>query len=332
MDLRQKALQSWLGQSFGAEGFALKPVAGDASFRRYFRVSAHGETFIAMDAPPEKENCVPYVHIAQALRKIGVITPEIIKSDLNQGFLLLTDFGDQQLLTALHAENSMQRYGSALEALALLQGCRQVQGWSIPPFTQAFMVQELQLFKHWFLQTYLQLELTPVIEQMLEKCFDFLAASAASQPQVFMHRDYHAANLMVLPDQQIGVLDFQDAFMGPVTYDLVSLLRDCYIDWPEPLVVALALQYKHQLNLAVSDAEFLQWFDCMGMQRHMKALLTFSRKYERDGNPHYLKHIPRTLHYVVAVSQRYKASSALNEFLVQVVSPRFERVSQQCEQ
>ncbi len=283
-----------------------------------------------MDAPPDRENCVAYAAITKALRELGLISPEIFKKNLSAGFLLITDLGDKQLLTELNASNMSQLYGEALNTLAILQTCKQVEGWNIPALTATFMYQELEWFKQWFLQSYLNLNLSSATEAMLANVFDFLATLAASQPQVFMHRDYHSANLMVLPQNKIGVLDFQDAFIGPQTYDLVSLLRDCYIDWPEDVVIKLALSYKERIHISVSDELFLRWFDGMGLQRHMKALLTFSRKYKRDANPHYLKHIPRTLNYILNISKHFPECCDFCDFLHAVILPAYQKESTLC--
>lgn len=319
MDTRAQALQQWLIKECNLPVADMHALPGDASFRRYFRIRIAEASYIAMDAPPPGENCLPFIAIAQALRELNLSAPEIVASDVAQGFLLLTDFGDRVLLKVLNASNAEALYGKALDALAVLQTCRTVGNWDVPAFTQEFMRRELLLFKEWFLERHLQLALSNETEHQLIACFDFLAQSAANQPQVFMHRDYHSANLMVLPDD-IGILDFQDAFIGPVTYDLVSLLRDCYIAWPDELVNQLVLQYWEKLNLtAVSSEEFLRWFDLMGLQRHMKALLTFSRKLHRDGNANYLQHIPRTLEYIQKVSARYPECSALHEFITNQV-------------
>jgi aminoglycoside/choline kinase family phosphotransferase len=324
MDTRQQALEHWLNMSCRLTNYQLQLLAGDASFRRYFRVQPVNDVaLIAMDAPPEKENCRPFIAIAKALSAIGLNVPDIFHSDVAQGFLLLTDFGDSLYLKTLSIDNAEALYGKALDALAILQSCPQVPGWTVPLFTADFMYKELQLFKEWFLQRYLDLSLSTQTEKMLESFFHFLANTAAEQPQVFMHRDYHSANLMLLPMNQVGILDFQDAFFGPVTYDLVSLLRDCYIAWPDALVTKLVLQYKAKLpSLAeVSDQQFIRWFDLMGMQRHLKALLTFSRKYCRDNDANYLQHIPRTLIYILNCSQRYSECEPFQQFLSYEVMP-----------
>jgi aminoglycoside/choline kinase family phosphotransferase len=305
MNSRTELLQQWLIDHCQLVDFFIQTMPVDASFRRYFRVQHALGSFVVMDAELERHSCLPYIAITQALRAQGLQTPDVIASDLEQGFLLLTDFGDKLLLKELNPENAENLYSIALRDLAVLQGTRDVPGWQVPQFTAEFMRQELAWYQEWFLQTHLGLTLSPATQKALATCFDFLATTAASQPQVFMHRDYHSANLMVLPHNKIGILDFQDAYIGPVTYDLVSLLRDCYIAWPEELVTKLVLQYRDQLQLAVSDAEFLRWFDLMGLQRHLKALLTFARKYHRDGNPNYLQHIPRTVNYIATIGERY---------------------------
>jgi hypothetical protein len=283
-----------------------------------------------MDAPPERENCVPYVAISRALRVHGLLAPEVIAQDISQGFLLLTDFDDRLLLHELNSTNVQQFYTQALDALAMLQSCPAVLDWQIQPFTMDVMIQELQWFQEWYLENYLALTLSTTAKNTLAELFSFLAKEAANQPQVFMHRDYHSANLMVLPNDQIGILDFQDAFIGPVTYDLVSLLRDCYVAWPEEFITALVLRYRDQLKITVTDNEFLRWFDLMGLQRHLKALLTFARKYCRDGNANYLKHIPRTLNYVVQESRHYPECQAFKKFLCEVMMPTQDEVFALC--
>lgn len=327
MDIRQLSLQKWLADTTRWEAVELQALPGDASFRRYFRVWHQQNSYIAMDAPPDRENCQPFVAIAKVLRQHGLLSPEIIEADLSQGFLLLTDFGDRQYLKELTAENADKLYTIALDALAILQQCRAVPGASVPFFTAEFMYQELLLFQEWFLENYLQLTLTSSEGAMLANCYHKLAQAAASQVQVFMHRDYHSANLMCLPENQVGILDFQDAFIGPVTYDLVSLLRDCYIEWPDDRVKKWVLYYRQVLQLNVSESEFLQWFDWMGLQRHMKALLTFSRKFKRDQNPHYLQHVPRTLNYILKVSEMYPEFKAFYHFLHEKVLPAVKEVN-----
>jgi N-acetylmuramate 1-kinase len=333
MDTRQQQLEQWLKTHCQIDTQNMLALAGDASFRRYFRVKHDHDSFIAMDAPPPQENCLPFVAIADALRQKGLTTPQIIASDLTNGFLLLSDFGDDLYLKTLTMDNAELLYSRALDSLSILQSCRRVKGLTIPVFTSEFMYNELQLSKEWFLQKHLQLNLSVQDENMLHEFFKFLADMAAGQPQVFMHRDFHSANLMVI-DNDVGILDFQDAFMGPVTYDVVSLLKDCYIDWPEELIKKLVLQYKLQIGevVAASDEQFLRWFDFMGMQRHLKALLTFARKYHRDGNANYLQHMPRTLNYLHLTSERYAESKAFHAFLINHILPAMQNKVTVCVQ
>lgn len=332
---RQSLLRHWLTETCKFASFSLQPMQGDASFRRYFRVYALDRTYVLMDAERDKTSCHAYVAIANALRDLGICTPEIITADIGQGFILMTDFGDLTYLKALSLDNADLLYHQALSVLALLQGCRQVPLHVVAPFTRDFMLQEWAWHKEWFLTKLLNLSPSVVADE-LDQCYAHLVQSAMAQPQVFMHRDYHSANLMVLTENKVGVLDFQDAFIGPVTYDAVSLLRDCYLDWPQEQVVALAMSYFHQLvNVGalsqITDQEFLRWFDWMGMQRHLKALLTFARKSVRDGQSYYLRFVPRTLKYLLNVSQPYPELTALHTYFSTIVQPTFER-AYLCEQ
>lgn len=324
---RQKNLEHWLAACVPHSTLVAMP--GDASFRRYFRVSTDQGSWVAMDAPPPRENCRPYVAIAHALRAIGLQAPDIIQADVERGFLLLTDFGDMTYLKALNNKNADLLYSRALDALTVLQGCRSVPHHTLPLFTKAFMQDEWAWHKEWFLNKLLGLSFASE-EAELDKAFNDIAESAASQPQVFMHRDYHSANLMMTPEGEVGILDFQDAFIGPLTYDVVSLLRDCYIDWPETRVTAWALQYKERLEAAgaikgIDEASFLRWFDWMGVERHLKALFTFARKHVRDQQSEYLRHIPRTLMYVHNVTRRYPELVTLHDYMTHVVVPAWER-------
>lgn len=326
---RETLLANWLAARAGVSTVVMKPIPGDASLRRYFRVEIRGDSFIAMDAPPTHENCTPFIAIAKALREIGLCTPDILEADLESGFLLLTDFGDATYLKTLNAQNANNLYQRALEALTLLQTCHFVDGHTIPPFTADFMRKEWAWHKEWFLEKWLGVDYH-LHETALDHCYELLVQSAISQPQVFMHRDYHSANLMVLPENEIGILDFQDAFIGPITYDAVSLLRDCYVDWPKEQVRIWSLVYRDKLidsqSMDIfSEAVWLQWFDWMGVQRHLKALLTFARKNVRDQQSHYLQFIPRTLRYLMTVTADYPMLAPLHQFLDQVIVPAVQR-------
>jgi aminoglycoside/choline kinase family phosphotransferase len=329
INARKNTLAHWLMQQEGLPSFELQAMPGDASLRRYYRISAPTGSYVAMDAPPPQENCAPFVAIAKALRGLDLQTPEIIAADVDQGFLLLSDFGDLTYLQALSTFNPDLLYQQALKALVVLQSCRAVPGREIPPFTSTFMLQEWAWHKEWFLGKLLGLTLGEK-EAALDHEMQAIVQSAANQPQVFMHRDFHSANLMLLPHSQVGILDFQDAFIGPVTYDLVSLLRDCYIDWPVERVQQWVTFYWQQLTehgylSDISLLEFIRWFDWMGVQRHLKALFTFSRKHVRDHQSHYLQHVPRTLNYIVQVTAAYPELKNIHQYYSQIVQPAFQK-------
>ncbi|BAO45553.1 aminoglycoside phosphotransferase family protein [Thiolapillus brandeum] len=326
MSDRQILLEQWLNADCGMSGFSLEPASEDASFRRYFRLTVpDGSTFVVMDAPPEKEDCAPFVDIANRLLQAGVHAPAVYQQDLKQGFLLLEDLGARNYLDVLDGENVERLYGDALAALMSMQAC--IDPGELPEYDEQLLRQEMSLFRDWLLLKHLELELDPDDEQMLEASFATLVDSALEQPRVFVHRDYHSRNLMADVEHAPGVLDFQDAVRGPVTYDAVSLLRDCYVSWPSRQVDEWAWGY---FQLAVQSGvmrdehedRFLGWFDLMGAQRHLKAAGIFARLNHRDGKPGYLKDIPRTLGYVVEVAQRHDRLVPLADFISRRVLPR----------
>ena len=309
MPHRLEQLNHWLQHDIGLPCYEIAPASSDASFRRYFRVTFDGESRIVMDAPPGQEDTRPFVAIARRLREIGLNVPEVLADDPGRGFLLLSDLGTQQYLAALDEGSVGRLYGDALGALVTLQACGPGAG-ELPPYDEALLLREMELFRDWYLGRHLGLTLGAAEQQVLDNAFRLLAATALAQPQVAVHRDYHSRNLMVAPHNP-GILDFQDAVFGPVTYDLVSLLRDCYIAWPQALVEAWALGYQHLAFdsgiLRERDEErFLRWFDLMGVQRHLKAIGIFARLNHRDGKAGYLKDIPRTLAYLQTVAGRYR--------------------------
>ena len=314
MPQRLEQLNHWLNRGLGLPRYDIVPASSDASFRRYFRVCFDGESRIVMDAPPDKEDSRPFVRIARALHGIGLNVPQILAEDLAQGFLLLSDLGSEQYLAALNAASVGRLYGDAMAALIILQACGPQQS-ELPPYNEALLLREMELFREWYLGRHLQLTLSDSEQRSLDDAFRLLAQSALAQPQVAVHRDYHSRNLMVAPHNP-GILDFQDAVHGPVTYDLVSLLRDCYIAWPRAQVEAWALGYQ---ELAIDsgilrgrdEERFLRWFDWMGVQRHLKATGIFARLNHRDGKPGYLKDIPRTLGYVREVAASYPELAGL---------------------
>ena len=248
-DKRQQSLTIWLQGVLPGLDFSVKKLCGDASFRRYFRIKTLEQSYIAMDAPPVKENCLPFVSISNALRHNDVFSPEIFEQDLERGYLLISDFGDGVLLDKLNCDTVDDYYQQGVETLLLIQRCRDVPGYELPTFDRGVNSYqgEMDLFTYWFLARHLQIVLEDAEQKEMQKILVLLKENMQSQPQVFVHRDYHSRNLMVLDSEtSLGVLDFQDAVYGALTYDLVSLLRDCYIDWPLEKVQQWALSYQEQ--------------------------------------------------------------------------------------
>lgn len=312
-DIRLQLLTQWIHQEWPAA--KLEVASADASFRRYFRVTNTGQTYIAMDAPPDKEDCAPFVDITRRLRDAGVHAPEIFRQDLKQGFLLLEDFGSTPYLDQLNDQSADKLYGDAINSLIQIQ---QADTTHLPEYDETKLLQEMQLMPEWFLKTHLKINPTEKQQKIIDRTLQAITTIVLQQPQVFVHRDYHSRNLMITDTDYPGVIDYQDAVLGPVTYDLVSLLRDCYIKWPIEKVSKWALEYKKQAEQAgivdkVSDATFSQWFDYMGMQRHIKVLGIFARLNHRDGKTNYLNDLPLTLEYFMSVANKYPLTRELFE-------------------
>lgn len=309
MDERLGLLCRWVNERLGS-GFEVAPASADASFRRYFRARRDDRTYIVMDAPPDKEDMHPYVRIAARFAALGLHVPEVYEADHAQGLYLLSDLGTRLYLPELREASVERLYGDALGALAVLQTATVTEPGFLPDYSARALDFEMSLFRDWYLVRHLGKTLSDAQHAVLDKTFAFLTESARGQPQVWVHRDYHSRNLMVTTENAPGIVDFQDAVLGPVTYDLVSLLRDCYIAWPRARVEEWALGF-HELArqsgvpVGDDDALFLRWFDLMGAQRHLKATGIFARLNHRDGKPGYLGDIPRTLGYVYDVSGRY---------------------------
>ncbi|KAA6181880.1 phosphotransferase [Thiohalocapsa marina] len=305
-------------------------ASADASFRRYWRLSHDGTSLIAVDAPPETENNAAFVRLASTLRAIGLNVPAILAQDSANGFLLVSDLGQRQYLDALTADTADRLYGDAIGALITLQAVAPTDG--LPDYDAAFLRRELALFDDWLLAAVLPgAGVTPAERAMLDTLYARLIDNALEQPQVCVHRDFHSRNLMHCASGNPGILDFQDAVSGPVTYDLVSLLKDCYVDWPRRRVLDWAWGH---FNLAVQsgvltpahESRFLRWFDLMGVQRHLKAAGIFVRLSRRDGRPDYLRHLPRTLGYLTALGADYPELAPLAGFLQQRVLPRLPAI------
>ena len=322
MDQRLEQLKVWLNDS-GITYQDIAPASADASFRRYFRITNEKSTYIIMDAPPEKEDCKPFIRIATILFDFGLNVPQILKQDLEQGFLLLNDLGTTVFLTELNNNTVDKMYTSAMNSLLQIQKNKNPD---LPSYDDILLRNELDLFPDWYLIKHLGISLSAEQKEILEHTFDLLIKNALAQPQVCVHRDYHSRNLMVNKDKPDypGVIDFQDAVIGAVTYDLVSLLKDCYISWPREKVEAW-VKYFHteaeSLGIIndVSFDEFLRWFDLMGLQRHLKVAGIFSRLKHRDGKTGYLKDIPRTMDYVFDVLERYPEFKPLQKLLSEIL-------------
>lgn len=328
MPQRLAVLQNWLSQVLERESVSVVPASTDASFRRYYRCSYNGghdgRSLIVMDAPPSRETTAPFIHVSRLLNSVGLNAPKILAADSQQGFLLLTDLGQEDYLSALNDSTVNALYADALNALLVMQTALTEEAHSLAEYDAAFLRQEMELFREWYLTRHCGLVLSDEQQAGLDTVFHLLAESAVAQPQVFVHRDYHSRNLMLCADNNPGILDFQDAMFGPVTYDLVSLLRDCYIDWPRHQVEGWALDYLQRLMQAGVIAEqidkqtLLQWFDWMGVQRHLKAAGIFARLSLRDNKHNYLDDIPRTLVYMREVCGRYEALRPLSQLLAAV--------------
>jgi aminoglycoside/choline kinase family phosphotransferase len=303
MSDRSTQLNRWLDQ-LGYRDYRLSPASEDASFRSYLRLETDAESLIIMDAPPDREPCDQFIAVAHKLRNAGLNAPEIIAQNPSEGFLVLTDFGGRDYLSQLGPDSEASLYGDALAALLLMQ--TRIDAADLPPYDATLLNREMDLFHDWFLVKLLGISLDQEQQSIWQSIKQSLIENALAQPQVFVHRDYHSRNLMKLEAHNPGILDFQDAVKGPVTYDLVSLLRDCYIDWPQTRVEQLALDYYEIARgndlIDVEVVQFMRWFNLMGIQRHLKAIGIFSRLKIRDGKAGYLNDIPRTLEYVRQVS------------------------------
>ena len=327
-DPRLELLRRWLEDGLGWRDVQLAPASADASFRRYFRVGGQGhDTVVAMDAPPDKEDVGPYLKVAAMLGDVGVNAPRVLAHNAADGFLLLTDLGSITYLAQLgDARHADALYGDAIAALVRIQARGHQHAQQLPPYDERLLRFEMSLFTDWLLGRHLSLTLTPGESAMLASAFDALVDNALVQPQVFVHRDYHSRNLMVCPDANPGILDFQDAVHGPLTYDLVSLLRDCYVAWPPADVARWALEFRAAAQAAgvpagADDAQFLRWFDLMGIQRHLKASGIFARLWHRDGKPGYLPDVPRTLGYIVGACANQREFAPLGAFVAERVLP-----------
>ena len=328
-DARLELLRDWLATALGLGVPAVMPASADASFRRYFRVQLADGTRIVMDAPPDKEDIEPYLRVGALMHGAGARVPQVYAVDRTQGFVLLEDFGATSFLSEVRKSGRAETlYPRALTALAELQARGGDAAAQLAPYDTAVLQREMALLPEWFCTRHLAREPDVEERELFARTFDFLVDAALEQPQVFVHRDYHSRNLMVMPGDALGMIDFQDALRGPIGYDLVSLLKDCYIDWPREQVVAWLRAHRDTLRRAgceaaigVDEEQFIRWFDLIGVQRHVKVLGIFARLAWRDQKSGYLDDLPLTLRYVQESCARYPELAAFGAWLARRAAP-----------
>ncbi len=322
--VRREQLERWLASIDGLDPATLESASEDASFRHYYRLEGGDTTRIVMDAPPQQEGCRPFIQVAGFLNRMDLNSPRVLAKNLDLGFLLLTDLGRTLYLTDLRNDRSCAEnlYGDAISALIRMQKLGRKFQSKLPPYDEELLSFELSLFHDWLCERHLGLKFTESDEEQWQSICRLLIDNAKQQFKVFVHRDYHSRNLMVTGDNNPGILDFQDAVEGPLTYDLVSLLKDCYISWPRDQVNKWVLQFYDQLDDKVSNHlgtnQFIRNFDLMGVQRHLKASGIFARLLHRDGKTGYMPDVPRTLEYIVALGPDYEELG----FLTNLISER----------
>jgi len=325
-DHRYKDLENWLSNSIDKPIKSIAPASTDASFRRYFRVFVDNQnTYIAVDAPPEYEDSVKFVKIASLMQAMGVIVPKIIATNLQEGFLLIGDLGKETMLNAIHRQETKAQefYGEAIEILINIQtnGSSHVEG--LPLYSKELLMDEMRLFVDWFCLRHLKIGPEIINDYGFEEIFEQLSVYALDQNQVFVHRDFHSRNILMSEKGEMGVVDFQDAVRGPITYDLVSLLKDCYISLPSSKIDHWVDYYFARLMdlelIDKSHQEFKLEFDLMGVQRHLKAIGIFSRLKYRDGKDSYILDIPRTINYVYTTAKNHPFLDPLYQFIHQYV-------------
>jgi len=304
-------LQTWL-QSYGIEG-TLTPLTGDASFRKYYRIDDGMQSGIVMDASAQPESVAPFVDIAHRLHEAGVRTPKINAFEPILGFVFMEDLGKKHMADVIATE-AKSIYPQAIDTIIKMQ---KTDTNGLPAYDKAFLLFEMGLMKEWYLDKYLKISIPQKEQCIIEESLESIANVVLEQPQgVFVHRDYHSRNIMIDPQERLTVIDFQDARVGAITYDLVSLLRDVYVELDPQEVERLALYFRDSKGISVDDATFMKWFDFMGLQRHIKILGIFARLALRDGKEGYLKDIPLTLKYVTEVAKKYEETRELGEMLI----------------
>jgi aminoglycoside/choline kinase family phosphotransferase len=328
-ELRLQNLERWIAGLPGPPVERILPASADACFWRDFRVRRAGGTQIAMDAPPEHESLEAWLRVARILAATGVQVPAVLAVDAEQGFVLISDLGRQHYLEALAAGADPEPlYADAIDALVRMQSGEAAAAAELPLYDRELLMRELALFPEWFVRRHLGLAPGLPERQVIAEAFDWLCDGTLAQPVVLVHRDYHSRNLLVHPDGNPGIVDFQDAVRGPISYDLVSLLKDCYIVWPRKRLLGWLDRYRERaaaagLDVGVDRDEFLQWFDRMGLQRHLKVLGIFARLWHRDGKSGYLADLPRVLDYTLEATAAAPALAAFDAWLRRQVVPAF---------
>ena len=314
-------LKDWLSKKLEID-FSISTASSDASFRRYFRVKTIKDSFIVMDAPPQNESIEAFLKISQILNTINVNVPDIYEESDVLGFILMQDFGSDTYLDVLSDDNQQRLYGDSIDSLIQMQ--KLVKKGLCHSYTQKILLNEMTLFIEWYLKRYKKIELTNKENEMLLTCFEKISKKVSNQEKFFVHRDYHCRNLMIQKSNNPGILDFQDALEGPVTYDLVSLLKDAYIEWDEEIILDHVVRYweKAKINNLITNLEFSTFykdFECMGIQRHLKILGIFARLSIRDKKNQYLENIPLVEKYLMDATERYRDFHQLRNFLDKVI-------------
>ncbi len=305
-------LTQWLA-STPYKNFTLTIASADASFRKYYRLTHQKESYLVMDSSLEKESLKPFIEVTAKLLAVDVHAPKILLKNLEDGFLILEDFGNTHYLDVLNETNFQSLYKNAIDTIIKMQNADTT---TLPIYDKEFLHFEMDLMQEWYIEKNLNVSLSPMQKKLLRSSLESISEVVLSQPQgLFVHRDFHSRNIMLLNNDTIGVIDYQDAMNGAVTYDLVSLLKDCYITFEREVIEALALEFRDKKALDVDDATFLKWFDFMGLQRHIKVLGIFSRLHIRDTKDGYLKDIPLTLKYVLETADRYEETQELAQLL-----------------
>lgn len=314
---RQQKLVQWLGHLYPDTDIQLLSVSGDASFRKYHRLNGTDQSLIVMDSSPELENNHTFIEMSKLLAKHGINVPVILHQNHDDGFFVISDFGNRLLLDELTTANVDEYYQAAIQEIVKIQA---VPTNTLAEYDNALLSREVQLFTDWYCCKHKHIQIDNEAQTILSDTFRFLQQSALEQPQVFVHRDFHSRNLMITDDDTLGIIDYQDAVRGPVTYDLVSLLRDCYIDWPQESIARWQHFFLQCLpsTYNIELPQLVRWFDLMGAQRHLKAIGIFCRLNYRDNKAAYLNDIPRTMNYLLQVCSQYKELQKFHQFLLSI--------------